>query len=319
MKNMMIGIVSLALIVVSCSDDDYSGSTPTPTGLITPKVQVRVTDPLNQSPFSGILEIYPCNEGTSTYFGNYVNGKLTGFNGYYTIVNGEVYGSYNRELHLPIGTYNMVYWGTPKYEEPIYNAPAIVQPGISSGANLSQLYFSLRQNNDTTYMPVYDMVHAVKSTLIGTEDLQAALTRVTAGLKIIVKQQDGSPFPTSVTAMQAFIGNISAQMNIFSAEAINPTRTVSFDLTRSSDGTSMSNATVMLFPSAPNPLLTIVITLADGSTHKLSKALGTTLAANTKLTLNITIGDLLPGGDPGDFTIEGWNEESETIDFPTVN
>ena len=36
-------------------------------------------------------------------------------------------------------------------------------------------------------MPVYDLVHAVKPAQIGKEDLQASLTRVTAGLKIIAK------------------------------------------------------------------------------------------------------------------------------------
>ena len=38
----------------------------------------------------------------------------------------------------------MVYWGTPKYDEPIHNSPQIVSPGLLEGADLSKLYFSLR-------------------------------------------------------------------------------------------------------------------------------------------------------------------------------
>lgn len=53
--------------------------------------------------------------------------------------------------------------------------------------------------------------------------------------------------------------------------------------------------------------------------HTLSKSLTSTLSPNTRLTLNIVVGKILPGGDPGNFTIESWNEESETIEFPVVD
>lgn len=168
-------------------------------------------------------------------------------------------------------------------------------------------------------MPVYDLVHAIKPAHIGTEDLTASLTRVTAGLKVILKQEDNSAFSSSITSVNVHIGNIAEKMNFYTAEAENMTKTVKFELSRSEDATIMSNPTVMLFPSAPNPLLELFITLADGSVHTLSKSLTSTLSPNTRLTLNIVVGKILPGGDPGNFTIESWNEESETIEFPVVD
>ena len=108
MKKLMIVMLGLLTLVSACSDNDDEGSYGVTSGLITPKIRARVTDPLNQNPFTGILEVYPCKDGTSIYYGNYINGKLTVFNGYYVISKGDVYGDNNRELHLPIGEYNMV-------------------------------------------------------------------------------------------------------------------------------------------------------------------------------------------------------------------
>lgn len=124
MKKLLLGAISFLVLFSACKDDDNVNSNTTPpeeTQLVTPEVRARIADPLNQNPFTGILEIYPCNAETSIYYGNFINGNKTVFNGYYTILDGHVYGEYNRPLHLPLGTYNMVYWGTPKYDDPIYN------------------------------------------------------------------------------------------------------------------------------------------------------------------------------------------------------
>ncbi|WP_410523399.1 hypothetical protein [Phocaeicola coprocola] len=43
-------------------------------------------------------------------------------------------------------------------------------------------------------------------------------------------------------------------------------------------------------------MLTLLITLKDGSVHTLSKNLESTLVANTRLTVNIVIGDIFAGG-----------------------
>lgn len=324
MKKILFGALALLAVVSACSDDNDCQENNEPMqvdgrSLITPGINIRVSDQFTQKAFTGILEIYPCNQGQPTYFGNYINGKLSPLNGYYTIVNGQDYGSNNRNVSLPIGTYNMVYWGTPKYEEPIYNQPAVKSPGMTLGANLSNLYFSLRANKDTTYMPVYDLVYAMKTVQIGEEDIQATLSHVGAGLKVIAQMQDGKSFSPNVTAIEARIGSIAENLNVYTAEASNMTKTVKFDLEYSSDSTSMSNATVMLFPSGPNPLLELFITLKDGTVRKLSKNLSSTLSANTKLTLNVMIGEILVGGGSGTYSITDWKEESESIDFPVVD
>ena len=52
--------------------------------LISPTVRATVNTPDNaQSPMSGILEVYPCQAGTSIYYGNYVEDVLTPFPGMY--------------------------------------------------------------------------------------------------------------------------------------------------------------------------------------------------------------------------------------------
>lgn len=322
MKRITIGsLVFLATFMASCSDDhqDVKEEPVEAKELVTPTVRARMIDQTEPESFTGVLEVYPCNVNQPTYFGNYVNGKLTPFNGYYMILDGQVYGTNNRELSLPIGTYNMVYWGTPKYDEPIYNKPAIRSPGISMGYNLSDLCFSLRQNQDSTYMPAYDLVYALKTVQIGEEDIQASLSRVGAGLKIVVQRPNGKSFSPDVTGIEARIGSIAECLNFYTAEPSNMTKTVKFDLGFSNDSTAMSNATVMVFPSGPNPLLELFITLKDGSVRKLSKNLSFTLLPNTKLTLNVMIGDILVGGGSGDFSIEDWKEENESIDFPIVD
>ena len=319
MKNAIVGALSLLILAASCSKG--SEQTETTPKLITPRVTAQVSNSQNEDPFTGVLEIYPCDAGTSVYYGNYINGKLTVFNGYYLIKEGNVFGQNNRELHLPIGNYNMVYWGTPKYDEPIHNSPAINSPGVFTHANLSERYFSLRKSNDNdgTYIPVYDLVYALREISIGEENIQASLKRVTSGLKVVLRQEDNSAFNADITGIQVYIGSIAEKLNFYTAEAENMSKTVKFELFRSEDETVMSNPTVMLFPSGPNPLLELVITLADGSKHKLSQALNSTLSSNTLLTLNVVIGKILPGGNPGDFSIEDWNETSETIEFPIIN
>lgn len=315
MKKLVWGVVILLGMLTSCSEEENNSSQDTVMQLISPRVSAMVENETSSySPLTGVLEAYPCQSQSSTYFGNYVQGKLTPFYGYYIIQDGHVTGDNNRVLNLPEGSYNMVYWGTPKYEEPIYSTPAISEPGLQIGADLSQLYFSLRANTDGTYMPVFDMVHAIKETDT-SEDFQASLQRVVAGLKVIVKRKDNGIFDSDILKMQVQIGGIAEKLNVYTAEPENQTKTVQFDLVRSEDGTSMSNATVMLFPSAEHPQLDLLITTQDGKTHRLTKTLETTLSANTRLTLQIFLGEVLPSERKGNFTIENWREASETIEF----
>ena len=46
--------------------------------------------------------------------------------------------------HCQRGEYNMVYWGTPIYNEPEYSNPAIVTPSVSIGSDMAALYLQLR-------------------------------------------------------------------------------------------------------------------------------------------------------------------------------
>lgn len=158
------------------------------------------------------------------------------FYGFYNVQDGNIVGDNNREVSLPVGKYNIVYWGTPKYEEPIHTTPAIDEPGLSIGSDLSKLYFGLRQyNKDTTYIPVYDLVHTNKEVNIGQEDLEANMERVVAGLKVIVKTKNNAVINSNITDMQVLIGGIAEKINLYTAEPENKTKTVKFDLVRSVD------------------------------------------------------------------------------------
>ena len=130
---------------------------------------------------------------------------------------------------------------------------------------MAALYLQLRANRDSTYAPVYDIVHAVKEADITYEDLSVALTRVVAGVKVSVTMNDSSTFSPNIASMEVRIGSIAEKINYYTAQAENKTKTVKFGLVRSDDGKTMGNATVMLFPSAANPLFELRITMQDGT------------------------------------------------------
>ena len=310
--------ILLLVALASCSKDEpeqLPGD-----DLVSPSLSAYVRNMEGaRNPMTGILEIYPCEKGGAIYYGNYVNKQLTVFNGFYPIEEGHVYEGYNRKLSLPDGTYNVVYWGTPVYEDPMYSSPAIQTPGITLGADMSKLYMSLRKNaEDDTYSPVYDLVYAVEETDIGIEDLSASLRRVVAGVKVVVTTKDKGAFSPIIDKMEVCIGGIAEKLNYYTAIPENMTKTVKFELVPSGDGTQMTNGTVMLFPSGENPSLELRVTLKDGSVHMVSQNISTTLTADTRLTLNIVIGDIFVGGESGDFTIEDWKEATETIEFPII-
>lgn len=321
MKKILIFTSFAMLILAACSDDKCCDKGIDNKGLVSPKLRATVaaTDG-RQSPMTGVLQVYPCQPNSSIYFGNYINGSLTPFNGNYFLKDGNINTSANnRELFLPVGPYNMVYWGTPQYEEPTYSNPAIVDPPLTIGVDLATLYFGLRKNlPDTTYYPVYDMVHAVKPVNVGTEELTAAMTRKVAGLKVIVKDKDNGVLSSSISEMRVHIGGIAEKINVYTGVPENQTKTVAFPLVLSADGTVMSNATVMLFPSAVKPLFQLIIILKNGTVKTYKQTLNSPMKANTKLTLTLTLGDVFSEETEGSFTIENWVEESETIDVPVL-
>lgn len=301
----------------SCPDDNDGGGEETPSRLVTPELAVRLAG--SQDPMTGVLEAYACKPASSIYYGNYIQNKLTPFPGYYKLMNGEIYGKSNRLLTLPIGLYNIVYWGTPKAEAPIYSDPVVLDPAITLGGNLDEQSFRLRKMPaDTTYYPTFDLVYAVKSIDIGVEELNASLQRVVAGLKVIVKNTDNSALSNTIAGMNVLIGSIAESLNMYTAEPANQTCTVKFPLTSTADQSEMSNATVMLFPSGPRPLLTLLINLKNGNVKTFRQELTGPLRANNQLTLTLTLGDIFSDQTSGSFTVEKWEEENQTITVPPL-
>ena len=310
---------TLALLAVGCDDDSASNGGEN-TDLIAPALYMDVVTSDGNKPFTGVLSIAPCTEGTSIYYGNYVNSKLSPFYGYYFVQNGELYTSdSNRELYLPVGNYEMVYWGTPKYEEPIYAYPAVREPAYNIGGDMTQQDFSLlKKSDDDAYYPTYDLVFACHSVNVGTEDLDAALNRVVAGLKIILKNKDDQVLSTEITNVEVRVTNIYEKLNAYTAEPHGSPCTVSFPLVRSTDGLQMSNGIVMLFPSTGIPELQLNISLADGQIKHIRQQLKQPLEANNKLTLTISIGDIFEEETSGSITVDEWNENHEEIDVPVL-
>lgn len=310
---------TLALLAVGCDDDSASNGGEN-TELIAPALYMNVVTGDGDKPFTGVLSIAPCTEGTSIYYGNYVNSKLSPFYGYYFVQNGELYASdSNRELYLPLGNYEMLYWGTPKYEEPIYAYPAVREPTYNIGGDLAQQDFSLLKMSDTdAYYPTYDLVFACHRVTVGAEDLDAALKRVVAGLKVVLKDKDNQVLSTEITNVEVRVTNIYEKLNAYTAEPHGDPCTVSFPLVRSADGLQMSNGIVMLFPSAGIPELQLNISLADGQVKHISQQLKQPLEANNKLTLTISIGDIFEEEGSGSITVDEWNENHEEIDVPVL-
>ena len=163
-------------------------------------------------------------------------------------------------------------------------------------------------------------MYGLEETNVGTEDLSATLRRVVAGLKVTVTNKDGSVIASDVSKMEVCIGGIAEKLNFFTAEPVNQTKTVKFELQRSADGKQMANNTVMLFPSSDNPQLDLLITLTSGQVITLTQQLKETLSADTRLNLSILLGDMIVGEESGSFTIQAdWHEKSETIEFPVIN
>lgn len=315
-------VAALAALAASCADDNPPFVAADDGDLITPKLYATVENSDNtQSPLTGILTITPCQANSAIYYGNYVSGRLTPLYGYYNVKDGDFFDeAYNREISLPAGPYNMVYWGTPKYETPIYANPAVREPVYTVGGDMSQQSFSmLKMSRDTTYYPVYDMVWAVKPTLVGTDNLSAELNRVVAGLKVIIKDRNNGILSSSIDSMYVHISGISTSLNFYTAQPAPTAGTVAFPLVRSTDGTQMSNATVMLFPSIGKPVFKMFVRLKNGTIKTFQQTLESPMTANTKLTLTLTLGDIFSEESSGSFTIENWEEITQTIDVPSLD
>ena len=159
----------------------------------------------------------------------------------------------------------MIYWGTPKYQDPVYAPPAIKEAAHSIGLDMSKQSLGLfKISADTIYYPVFDLVYAAQTIKIGSESLKASLKRVVAGLKVVLKDKDDTVLSSSIDSVAVRITYIYSELNYYTGEPQGIPRTIAFPLARSIDGTQMSNSTVMLFPSAGKSEFQLTISLNNG-------------------------------------------------------
>lgn len=321
MKKLIYLVMFLPAIFWSCSKDDDKKE-PEPADLVSPEfASVSLS---TQSPFSGILIVAPAEGDGSIYYGNYnAAGDLSAIHALYTISRGAIAHS-NVPLRLPVGSYNLVYWGIPlnTAADSAYSLVAINEPAYQIGTDMRDMSYRLRPYSppDTTYYPVYDYVYSVEPLKVGTEKMSTVLARVTAGIRVTLRDKDGGVLNPVIAGVRIQIGSIANSLNYYTAEASDFTKTVSFPLDKSADGTQMSaNSTVMLFPSAANPELTILLTLTNGKVKVYRQPLGNTLSAGTRLTLTASIGEIFVEETTANgFEVTDWKEESENINIPDL-
>lgn len=311
-------LAGTSILLGSCKKNTYEHEQPVPGNLVSPRL--LVTEGTN--PFTGAVDLYPCQDNSAIYYGNYVDNKLSPFNGVYTIEDGSVYSAL-RPVTLPVGTYNMVYWGVSHAQEPTFSKGAIIEPRLILNGNLGQQQFSLRRYSsatDSTFYPVFDFVYGKQPVSIGEDGIAVSLKRVVAGLTVILRKEDGSKFDPQIASINIQVGNIAEHMNFETAEPENQTKTVRFPVTIAADSLTATNPVVLLFPSAPKPPVTIVIHLKDGSIRTFRTQLANTLTANTKTTVTINMGRIFTTETSGGgFEVTRWQEQTETVDASQVS
>lgn len=286
--------------------------------LITP--QLLVTE--SGISYNGTLDVYPCYNQSSIYFGNYHGTDISLIAPVYLISDGEITASQN-PIRLPIGTYNFVYWGESQLLQNAYRPIGIRHPAIVEQVNLDNAYYSLRKYSgvaDTAYLPTLDYVYAVKQVALGSDPISVELNRVVAGLTVSIKQENGAALDASIADIDILIGGMASRMNVYTAQAEDFTKTVRFALTISDNRMEAANTTAMVFPTTINPPLTVVLKLTDGKQLLYNTYLNNKLVANTNLKLDITLGPLLVEESTGNgFQVTQWNEQNETINTGPVS
>lgn len=228
----------LPAIFWSCSKDDDKKD-PKPTDLVSPEfASVSLS---TQSPFSGILTVAPAEGDDSIYYGNYnAAGELSAIHALYTISQGTITHS-NNPLRLPVGPYNLVYWGVPvnTSADSTYSLVAVNEPAYRIGTDMKDMSYRLRPYSapDTTYYPVYDYVFSVVPIKVGMEKMSTVLTRVTSGIRVTLRDKDGGALNPIIAGARIQIGSIANSLNFYTAEPSDFTKTISFPLDKSTDGT----------------------------------------------------------------------------------
>lgn len=311
-------LLSIPLFFIACLDDEECNPEKNNSGtLIIP--ELYATLPAND-PMTGALSVYPCRENSSIYFGNYNrSGELLAIHAFYITQNGTA-NSGSSPVRLPIGTYNMVYWGLPQATTPQYVPSAVQDPPVQIGDDLSTLQLKLRKYeniNDTTYYPTHDYALAVAPVNIGTEQLHAALKRKSAAIDVIVQNKNNASLAENIDSMWVHLGGIADGINFYTGVPSNIFRTVEFGLEANEDNTKRISKTVMVFPSSPSPLFQLFILLDNQQTKVYKLNLSKTLTAGTKLTLTLTLNEIISEENKvGEFTVDNWTEYSESVVIP---
>lgn len=318
-------LLSTIFLVTACTDDSDHKLPVNPGAenkeLVTPLLAVSLGTN-SPSPFTGIIEAYPCNSGTSVYFGNYKDKTLRDMYASYQVKNGEALLGPN-PVRLPIGNYNILYWAVPKTSpDSLYTGMAEKDPVIRIGDNLSQQYRRLRKHegvNDTVYYPSFDLAIASSSVNIGSTELSASLHRAVAAINVTLKNKDGNAFGSEIDTVWVQIGSIAEELNFYTGIPSNMTKTVVFPLVAGKNADEMISKTVTLFPSGNNPLLEIYIVLQNKSIKSFKQNLSGPLTAGNRLRLTLTLDEIFTSEtQTGTFQITGWNEKTESIDIPPL-
>lgn len=307
MKTTFYVIALLTFTLYSCNKREINHDTD---NLITPRLELSQSN----NPYTGLLSIYPCQDGSSIYFGNYNNNQLSRVYASYVVAQGNITQS-NPQLTLPAGNYYLLYWGISKAITESYESPSAIEPQVSIGNDTKQLSLSLRSNlNDTTFMPTFDYVFNARSTQVGTENVSIPLRRVVAGLEIIIRRDNNQPLDTSIRSIDILVSNIAGKLNLYDAMPSDYNCTVAFPLTISDNRMSANNKMATVFPSDVRPAFAIVITLGNGQKKVYRTSLNNILVAGTNVNITVDMGQILVEESSGNgFTVTGWNEQSETI------
>ncbi len=303
----------LLALLASCDKDEDCNIT-NPEDLVSPALYATLQQ-TTTDPYTGPLEVLPC-ETNGAYVGNYTPaGQQTPAPAYYAIKNGTGQ-SKNYPLRLPIGTYDVIYWGYPEF----YNTSDayLADPRLIIGEELHGTSLGLRQvGSDTVYYPVHDLVYGTQNINIGEEDLQAHLKRVSAALGVVASETNGNAFSSAIDSMWVYISGIYSDLNYFSAQPEGSFKTIRFGLTPSADHKEFSNEFISVFPSQPNPMFQIFVQLNNGTIKRYQQKLSSQLSAGTKTTVTLSMdGVLLEEGNTGGFQVDKWKEQNDSIRIP---
>ena len=311
--------IVMSMALGACSNEDDASPVPAEADdLYTPVLKASSTDGTGGTleNYTGFLEALPCTGTDYTYYGNYSSSALLlAIPAYYEVSDGYAKNS-STPVRLPLGTYNMLYWGHPTQELAV--AGDLISPSFTIGQKMAEQTFGLASLDASanTYSPTHQFVIGTQSVAIGTDSLHADLTQATTALNINISNSSGEAMNASIDSMWISVANTAKTINAVTGAATSSSTsgTVNFGLTKSSDSMKFASGDVYLFPSVSTPSVTIYAKLANGQTKSVSHALTSTLPAGTITTVNITVETILSSlPDAGLLRVNSWVEQTESF------